>query len=80
MAAATPHRIGLPPQHQHAEHQADRHGDDLAGPPAGQRAATLAWAEAVARPVVAAHPVPPWSGGHAAGSHLMHGPWPSSPM
>ena len=32
------HRIGLPPQHQHAEHQTDRNGDDLAGPPPGQRA------------------------------------------
>ena len=81
MAAAHAERVGLPPQHEHPEHEAHGDGDDLARPPPGQRTGALARTEAVARPSVAAHPARrPRRGGHAGGSHLMHGPWPSSPM
>ena len=45
-----------------------------------RRAAALARTKAVARPAVGAHASGSWPGGHTAGSHLMHGPWPSSPM
>ena len=73
--------VGLPPQDQHAEQQPHRHRDDLARPPPGQRAAPLAWTEPVARPAPAAHPSEPsCPGGQAGGSHLITGPWPSSPM
>ena len=72
--------VGLPPQDQHPEQQPDGHGDDLAGTGSGQRAAPLARPEPVARTAAAHPPSPPCPGGQAGGSHLITGPWPSSPM
>ena len=77
-------RVGLPAQHQHAENEADRHGEDLARPPPRQRAAALAGPEPVARSAVGAHASAPWPspspGGHAGGNQQICGPCPSSPM
>ena len=75
-------RVGLPAQHQHAEHEPDGHGDDLPGPPARQRAAPLAGTEPVARPALPRSlrrpPAPArWPGRRQP---LDAGPCPSSPM
>ena len=63
-------RVGLPAQRQHAEEEADGHGDDLPGPPAGDPAAALTWTEAVALTRLPAHAPSSgfWPGGQAGGS------------
>ena len=78
-------RVGLPAQDQHAEDQPDGDGDDLAGPPSRQRATALPRAEAVAtsrapRSLLRLCCSGPSPGGQTAGSYLMVGPCPSSPM
>ena len=76
-----PGDVRLPAQHQHAEDEADGDGEDLAGAPAGERAAAFARPEAVAHARLGRHgssfPASGWPGGQAGGNDRTTGPWSS---
>ena len=60
-------RVGLPAQHEHAEDEPDRHGDDLPGPPPRQRAAALTGPKRYGAPPSPLIRRPLSPGGHAGG-------------
>ena len=80
IAAATPMALGSDRRTSTPNTRPTANSEDLTGPPPGECAAPLAWAEPVARPALVAHPPSPGPGGQAGGSHLMQGPWPSLAM